>query len=126
MRILVVEDDAAVASFLKKGLEAEHYAVDVAPDGEEARWLACECEYDVMVLDLNLPKMDGLSVLRVVRPRRASLAVLVVTARSRIEDRVGALDAGADDCLIKPFPSQSCRHGYVPCCEGVRRPLRRN
>jgi DNA-binding response OmpR family regulator len=103
MRILVVEDDAPLASFLKKGLEAEHYAVDVAPDGEEARWLACECEYDVMVLDLNLPKMDGLSVLRVIRPKRAALAVLVLTARSRIEDRVAALDAGADDCLIKPF-----------------------
>jgi DNA-binding response OmpR family regulator len=99
----VVEDDAPLASFLKKGLEAEHYAVDVAPDGEEARWLACECEYDVMVLDLNLPKMDGLSVLRLIRPKRAALAVLVLTARSRIEDRVAALDAGADDCLIKPF-----------------------
>jgi DNA-binding response OmpR family regulator len=103
MRILVVEDDAPLASFLKKGLEAEHYAVDVAPDGEEARWLACECEYDVMVLDLNLPKMDGISVLRAVRPKRASLPVLVLTGRSRIEDRVAALDSGADDCLVKPF-----------------------
>ena len=64
MRILVVEDDAPLASFLSKGLEAEHYAVDVAPDGEEARWLASECEYDLMLLDLNLPKLDGISVLR--------------------------------------------------------------
>src|SRR5271166_2058399 len=103
MRILVVEDDAPLASFLCKGLEAEHYAVDVAPDGEEARWLACECEYDLMVLDLNLPKLDGMGVLRGVRPKRPSLPVLVLTGRSRLEDRIHALDSGADDCLLKPF-----------------------
>jgi DNA-binding response OmpR family regulator len=103
MRILVVEDDTPLASFLRKGLEAEHYAVDVAPDGEEARWLACECDYDLMVLDLNLPKMDGISVLQIVRPKRPSLPVLVLTGRNRIESRVEALDAGADDCLLKPF-----------------------
>ena len=61
MRVLVVEDDAPLASFLRKGLEAEHYAVDVAPDGDEARWMASECDYDLMILDLNLPKMDGIS-----------------------------------------------------------------
>jgi two-component system, OmpR family, copper resistance phosphate regulon response regulator CusR len=103
MRILVVEDDAPLASFLSKGLEAEHYAVDVAPDGEEARWLASECEYDLMLLDLNLPKLDGISLLRIIRPKRPSLPVLVLTGRSRIEDRVHALDSGADDCLLKPF-----------------------
>jgi DNA-binding response OmpR family regulator len=103
MRILVVEDDVPVASFLRKGLEAEHYAVDVAADGEEARWLACECEYDLMVLDLNLPKLDGMGVLRGVRPKRPSLPVLVLTGRSRLEDRIHALDSGADDCLVKPF-----------------------
>ena len=103
MRILVVEDDVPVASFLRKGLEAEHYAVDVALDGEEARWLACECEYDLMVLDLNLPKLDGMGVLRGVRPKRPSLPVLVLTGRSRVEDRIHALDSGADDCLVKPF-----------------------
>ncbi len=103
MRILVVEDDAPLASFLRKGLEAEHYAVDLAPDGEEARWLACECEYDLMVLDLNLPKLDGFGVLGRVRPKRPSLPVLVLTGRSRLEDRVHVLDLGADDCLLKPF-----------------------
>lgn len=103
MRILVVEDDAPLASFLRKGLEAEHYAVDVAPDGEEARWLACECEYDLMLLDLNLPKIDGISLLQIVRPKRPSLPVLVLTGRNRIEERVEALDAGADDCVLKPF-----------------------
>ena len=103
MRILVVEDDVPLASFLRKGLEAEHYAVDVAPDGEEARWLACECEYDLMVLDLNLPKLDGFGVLGKVRPKRPSLPVLVLTGRSRLEDRIQVLDLGADDCLLKPF-----------------------
>ncbi len=103
MRILVVEDDAPLASFLSKGLEAEHYAVDVAPDGEEARWLVSECEYDLLLLDLNLPKLDGISLLRVMRPKKPSLPVLVLTGRNRIEDRVQALDSGADDCLLKPF-----------------------
>src|SRR3974390_2001090 len=103
MRILVVEDDVPVASFLRKGLEAEHYAVDVALDGEEARWLACECEYDLMVLDLNLPKLDGMGVLRGVRPKRPSLPVLVLTGRSRLEDRIHGLDSGAAACLVKPF-----------------------
>ena len=103
MRILVVEDDAPLASFLKKGLEAEHYAVDIAPDGEEARYAACESDYDLLILDLNLPKIDGITVLRGIRPQKPSIPVLVLTGRSRIEDRVQVLDAGADDCLIKPF-----------------------
>src|SRR5450759_775491 len=103
MRILVVEDDAPLASFLRKGLEAEHYAVDVAPDGEQARQMALESEYDLLILDLNLPKLDGIGVLNAVRPKKPSLPVLVLTARSRVEDRVQSLDTGADDCLIKPF-----------------------
>ncbi len=103
MRILVVEDDAPLANFVRKGLEAEHYAVDVASDGELARQMALETGYDLVVLDLNLPKLDGISVLNAIRPQKPSLPVLVLTARSRIEDRVQSLDTGADDCLIKPF-----------------------
>jgi DNA-binding response OmpR family regulator len=103
MRILVVEDDAPLASFVKKGLEAEHYAVDVAPDGEEAQLRVGETNYDLMILDLNLPKLDGLSVLRAVRPKKPDLPVLVLTARNKVEDRVLSLDSGADDCLLKPF-----------------------
>jgi two-component system copper resistance phosphate regulon response regulator CusR len=103
MRILVVEDDAPLATFLRKGLEAEHYAVDVASDGEDGRWMAAESDYDLMILDLNLPKMDGIAVLRAVRPKKSTLPVLVLTGRSRIEDRVLALDSGADDVLLKPF-----------------------
>lgn len=103
MRILLVEDDAPLASFVRKGLEAEHYAVDVAIDGEQARTLALDFEYDLVVLDLNLPKLDGLAVLKAVRPLKPDLPVLVLTARSRVEDRVQVLDNGADDCLNKPF-----------------------
>ena len=69
MRILVVEDDAPLASFVRKGLEAEHYAVDVAEDGELARQMAAESDYDLMILDLNLPKLDGIGVLQAVRPK---------------------------------------------------------
>jgi two-component system copper resistance phosphate regulon response regulator CusR len=103
MRILIVEDDAALASFVKKGLEAEHYAVDVSGDGERARGLATELEYDLVVLDLNLPRLDGVSVLRSVRARKPSVPILVLTGRSRVEDRVQCLDLGADDYLTKPF-----------------------
>jgi len=119
MRILVVEDDASLASFLQKGLESEHYAVDVADDGDDACWMAAESDYDLMILDLNLPKKDGIAVLHAIRPKKPSLPVLVLTARSRIEDRVQSLDAGADDCLIKPF-------SYTELSARIRALLRRH
>lgn len=103
MRILIAEDDRPVASFLKKGLEAEHYAVDVVPDGQEAVDMAEEYDYDLMVLDLILPKVDGFEVLRQVRTKKKPLPVLVLTGRTRVEDRVKGLDLGADDYLTKPF-----------------------
>jgi DNA-binding response OmpR family regulator len=103
MRILIAEDDAALASFVRKGLEAEHYAVDVSADGEQARAMAGEFDYDLVVLDLTLPRLDGVSILRYVRTRKPSLPILVLTGRSRVEDRVQCLDLGADDYLVKPF-----------------------
>ena len=103
MRILIVEDDAALASFIRKGLEAEHHAVDVANEGNQGRSMAMEFDYDLVVLDLNLPGMDGLSVLKSLRQRKANLPVMILTARSRVEDRVQCLDSGADDYLVKPF-----------------------
>lgn len=103
MRVLLVEDDKAVASFVKKGLEAEQYAVDVATEGDEARYMAEEIDYDIIILDLNLPKVDGLEVLRHIRAKKSSLPILVLTGRSRVEDRVKGLDRGADDYLTKPF-----------------------
>ena len=103
MRILIAEDDSALAGFVCKGLEAEHYAVDVSGDGEQARALASELDYDLLVLDLNLPRLDGLTILKHVQNKKPSMPVLVLTARGRIEDRVACLDAGADDYLVKPF-----------------------
>ena len=103
MKILIVEDDTALSSFIRKGLEAEHHAVDTASDGEQGRAMALEFDYDLVVLDLNLPGIDGLSVLKSVRQRKTSLPVLILTARSRVEDRVQCLDTGADDYLVKPF-----------------------
>ena len=103
MRILVVEDDAPLASFVRKGLEEEGYAVDVAQDGEQGRAIALEFDYDLLVLDLNLPRLDGLTLLKFVREKKRHVPVLVLTARSRVADRVETLDSGADDCLVKPF-----------------------
>lgn len=103
MRILIAEDDEALAKFVRQGLEGEHYSVDVSPDGEQARTAATESEYDVVILDLNLPKLDGVSVLRYLRAKKPSVPVLVLTQRTRVEDRVQCLDTGADDYLAKPF-----------------------
>jgi len=103
MRLLIAEDDCALASFVKKGLEAEHYATDVSADGEQARAMATELDYDLVVLDLNLPRLDGISILRYLRTRKPSLPIMVLTGRNRVEDRVQALDLGADDYLGKPF-----------------------
>jgi len=103
MRILIAEDDAALSGFVGQGLREEQYTVDVAEDGEQARAMGSEVDYDLVVLDLNLPKLDGVSVLRHLRLRRPSLPVLVLTLRSRVEDRVQCLDTGADDYLAKPF-----------------------
>ncbi len=103
MRILIAEDDAALASFVRKGLEAEHHAVDVSGDGEQARAMAGELDFDLVVLDLTLPHLDGVSILRFLRTRKPSMPILVLTGRSKVEDRVQCLDLGADDYLMKPF-----------------------
>jgi two-component system copper resistance phosphate regulon response regulator CusR len=107
MRVLVVEDDPPLASFICKGLESEGYVVDVATDGEMARDMAAGCEYELLVLDLNLPRIDGTEVLKILRDKGSesspSMPVLVLTARNGLEDRVTVLDMGADDYLVKPF-----------------------
>lgn len=103
MRVLIAEDDPALASFVRKGLEAEHYAVDVSHDGAQVRTLVADLDYDLVILELNLPGMDGVGILRSVRARKPSLPILVLTSRSRVEDRVACLDLGADDYMVKPF-----------------------
>jgi len=103
IRILVVEDDAPVASFIKRGLETEHYTVECVGDGEEAERRVIDGAASLVILDVGLPKVDGFEVLKYLRAQNASLPVLMLTARSKIEDRVRGLDLGADDYLVKPF-----------------------
>jgi heavy metal response regulator len=106
MRILVVEDEIKVAKFIKQGLEEEGYAVDWAADGQEGLTLARDRVHDLIVLDLNLPKMDGIQVLQALRQAKVKIPVLLLTVRAMIEDKVLGLDAGADDYLTKPFSFQ--------------------
>jgi len=103
MRILVVEDEKRIADFLSRGLESGGYAVDVAPDGASAVEMVHATEYDLIVLDLGLPDMDGMAVLKKIRTRKTSPAVLILSARDAIDDRVKGLEGGADDYLVKPF-----------------------
>jgi heavy metal response regulator len=103
MRILVVEDEPSIANFVRQGLSEAGYAVDVAQDGREGLEYALAAEYDVLVLDIMLPHLDGLELLRELRNRGRKTPSLMLTARDTVEDRVTGLDAGADDYLVKPF-----------------------
>ncbi len=98
-----MEDEKKVASFIKRGLAEEGYAVDVAPDGEEGVGMALDGVHDLIILDIHLPKMDGLGVLQELRKKKVDTPVLLLTVRATIEDKVLGLDAGADDYLTKPF-----------------------
>jgi heavy metal response regulator len=106
LRILIVEDEKKVANFVRKGLQEEGYVVDVAFDGEEGLALATETAYDIVILDIYLPKLDGLEALKRLRERRIRTPVLLLTVRATIEDKVLGLDSGADDYLTKPFAFQ--------------------
>lgn len=103
MHILVVEDEKKVASFIQRGLEAEHYSVDVAFDGEEGLSRLFDNEYDLAIFDVMLPRRDGFSMLRAARKQGIQVPVLLLTARDTLADKVTGLDQGADDYLTKPF-----------------------
>src|SRR5258707_1480355 len=103
MRILLVEDEAKVWSFVARGLMAERLAVDVIADGQSGLELATTYHYDLVVLDLMLPKLDGTQVLRRLRSQNVNVPVLILTARDAVADKVGNFEAGADDYLTKPF-----------------------
>ncbi|MGP0629240.1 heavy metal response regulator transcription factor [Nitrospina sp. 32_T5] len=103
MRILIVEDEKKVAGFIKKGLEEETYAVDVATDGEEGQNLAEMNQYDLIILDLMLPKIKGLDVLAHLRGKNINTPIILLTAKDSVEDKVTGLNQGADDYLTKPF-----------------------
>lgn len=103
MRFLIVEDEPKVASFIRRALEEESYAVDVCSDGLKGLDLACEVDYDLVILDLMLPGLPGLEVLKKLRAAKVKTPVLILTARSEVDKRVKGLDMGADDYLTKPF-----------------------
>lgn len=103
MRVLVIEDEPGVAQFIEQGLTETGYAVDVAQDGAEGLEYALAAEYDAIILDIMLPKMNGLEMLREIREYGTKTPVLLLTARDGVDDRVKGLDSGADDYLVKPF-----------------------
>ena len=103
MRILLVEDDADLAQFIRKGLKEEYYAVDVPGDGEAGLALALDTPYDLVILDVMLPKLDGLTICRRIRDKGITTPVLLMTARNTVETKVSGFDTGADQFLPKPF-----------------------
>ncbi len=105
-QVLIAEDDVPLAHFLRRTLQPNKYDIRLAHDGEAALQEVSTIPYSLMILDLNLPKIDGLALLSRIRPLSPNLAILVLTARHQLEDRVMALDAGADDCMVKPFSFQ--------------------
>ena len=119
MRILVVEDEKKVASFIKRGLEEDYYSVDIALDGKEGSRLSLEEEYDLIILDIMLPYKDGISILKDIREANISTPVLMLTAKDDVADKVLGLDSGADDYLPKPF-------AFDELLARVRALLRRN
>jgi two-component system copper resistance phosphate regulon response regulator CusR len=103
MRVLIIEDEEKVAEFIRKGLQQEGYAVDVVRDGEEGAYQGENFDYDAVILDLMLPKLPGLEVLKKIRARHLNLPILILTAKGSVEDKVTGLDRGASDYLVKPF-----------------------
>jgi heavy metal response regulator len=103
MKILVVEDEKKVGAFIKKGLEEDRYSVEVAFDGDKGEELASQGSFDLIILDILMPKKDGLTMLKELRAKHITTPVLMITAKGSVEDKVKGLDTGADDYLVKPF-----------------------
>lgn len=103
MRILLVEDERRLANVVKKGLIEEGFAVDIAYEGEEGKYLAESEDYDLIILDITLPKVDGITICRQLRKKSIKTPILMLTARATLEEKVIGLDSGADDYLTKPF-----------------------
>jgi len=103
MRILAIEDERRLCNIIKRGLLEEGYAVDTAYDGEDGEYLAESTPFDLIILDIMLPKKDGIEVCQELRLKKVNIPILMLTAKDTVEDRVRGLDAGADDYLVKPF-----------------------
>ena len=106
MRLLIIEDEIDLANALARGLRQQGYAVDIAANGEQGLFLAEVNDYDLLILDLNLPDIDGLDICRDLHNKSPDLLILILTARDQIEDKIIGLDSGADDYLVKPFHFQ--------------------
>ena len=119
VKVLLVEDDRKVAGFIEQGLKEEGYVVDIASDGAEATMLAHVYQYDVILLDVVLPKKTGFQVAQELRREGRNTPILMLTSRDAVEDIVRGLDAGADDYLPSRSGSTSSWPGYGPCCDGV-------
>lgn len=119
MRILIVEDEKKVSSFIKKGLEEEYYAADIAGDGKQGLKLAENEEYDLIIIDIMLPFIDGITLTKELRKRKISTPILMLTVKDSTEAKVEGLDAGADDYLTKPF-------AFEELIARIRALLRRN
>lgn len=103
MQILIIEDEKKIAVALKKGLEEDFYSVDIAADGEEGQYKASVNAYDCIILDLMIPKIDGITLCRQIRTENKNIPILILTAKDDLSDKIAGLDAGADDYVTKPF-----------------------
>lgn len=103
MRVLIVEDDKKISNFIKRGLKEEFYAVDVAYDGEEGHFMATTNDYDLILLDLMIPKIDGITLCKKLRSSKIAVPIIMLTAKDEVQDKVEGLNSGADDYLTKPF-----------------------
>jgi heavy metal response regulator len=119
MKILVVEDEKNIANYLKKGLAEAGYKVDIAHDGEDAVYMASINDYDLILLDIMIPKMDGVEVCKTLRKEKNSAYIILISAKDKIQDKITGLDAGADDYITKPF-------AFAELLARVRAVLRRN
>jgi len=120
MRLLIVEDEPKTGEYLHQGLTEAGFVADLARTGPDGLHLAQTGDYDLVVLDVMLPEMDGWQVLATLRGESNQTPVLFLTARDDVADRVRGLELGADDYLVKPFAFPNCWHASAPCCAGAR------
>jgi two-component system, OmpR family, response regulator len=127
MRLLLIEDDLKIASFISKGLKQAGFAVDQADDGEEGLRLAMSEPYDIVIIDIMLPVLDGLTLIERLRPQKPNIPVLILSAKRSVDDRVKGLQSGSDDYLIKPFAFSELLarvHALIRRSSGAKEPTR--